>query len=115
VRQFAIILTLILTLTLAGAAIALADAPATAPAQDVDPGRLRAAVERALPAVRNGLKIFSEKKALPPPEVLAKVPEAYRCFDAGFPHGKSQFISLPATCYAAMALALAAEPPTPAR
>src|SRR5262249_32493656 len=31
-------------------------------------------------------------------------------FDAGFPHGKNQFISLPATCYAMMALSLAAEP-----
>jgi hypothetical protein len=32
-------------------------------------------------------------------------------FDAGFPHGKNQFISLSATCYAMMALSLAAEPP----
>jgi hypothetical protein len=32
-------------------------------------------------------------------------------FDAGFPYGKSQFISLPATCYAMMALATAIEEP----
>jgi hypothetical protein len=32
-------------------------------------------------------------------------------FDAGFPHGKNQFISLPATCYAMMALATAIEEP----
>ena len=31
-------------------------------------------------------------------------------FDAGFPHGKSQFISIAGTCYAMMALASAAEP-----
>jgi hypothetical protein len=71
-RQLAIILGLILTLT--GAVLALA----AAPAQDVNPGRVREAVERALPAVRNGLNTFSEKKRMPPPEVLPALPEAFR-------------------------------------
>jgi hypothetical protein len=31
-------------------------------------------------------------------------------FESGFPHGKSQFISYAATCYAVMALAVAAGP-----
>jgi hypothetical protein len=64
------------TTVFAGAAYALA--AATALARDVDPGRVRAAVERALPPIQLGLKTFSEKKPMPNPEVLATLPEAYR-------------------------------------
>src|SRR5262249_13970121 len=32
------------------------------------------------------------------------------CFDAGFPHGQSQFSSFAGTCWGTMALMLAAEP-----
>ncbi len=44
--------------------------------------------------------LFVNKRAIP----------ANNYFDAGFPHGESQFISYSATCWATMALALTAEP-----
>jgi hypothetical protein len=67
-RQFAI--------ALAGAAYALAAAPA--PAQDIDPGRARAAVEQALSPIQHGLKTFFESRPTPPPEILATLAEPFR-------------------------------------
>jgi hypothetical protein len=48
------------------------------PAQEVDPGRVRAAVERGLTSVQHGLKTFSARKALPPVQAMPTLPAAYR-------------------------------------
>src|ERR671925_1136895 len=48
---------------------------------------------------------FVSKRAMP----------ANNYFDAGFPHGQSQYASFNATCWATMALLATAEPPRPGR
>src|SRR3954469_10245686 len=65
-----------LTIILAGLACVLAAAPL--PAQEIDAGRVRAPVERALTPIQSSMKTFDAKKALPPAEVLPALPEAYR-------------------------------------
>lgn len=67
------------------------------------------------PAYRRGVKYLLETQK---PDgtwfVRKRANGLNRYFDAGFPYGKSQFISLGATYYAAMALASAVETPKPA-
>lgn len=63
------------------------------------------------PAYRRGIAFLLETQKPDGTWAVRKRANAYNTyFEAGFPHGKSQFISLPATCYAMMALSLAAEP-----
>jgi hypothetical protein len=63
------------------------------------------------PSYRRGVAFLMTSQRPDGTWFVRKWSHAYnRHFDAGFPHGKSQFISLPATCYAMMALSLAAEP-----
>ncbi len=47
-------------------------------AQEIDAGRVRAAVERGLKPVQNGLKDFSANKRMPPVEIMPALPQAYR-------------------------------------
>lgn len=61
---------------LAGAACVLSAAPLRG--QQIDPGRVRAAVEKALPPLQGGLKAFNAGKTLPPAQVVPALPEAYR-------------------------------------
>ncbi len=64
------------------------------------------------PAYRSGLAFLLETQRPDGTWFVRKWCHGYNgYFDAGFPHGKSQFISLPATCYAMMALATAIEEP----
>src|SRR4051812_38793816 len=65
-----------LAIILVGTAHALAAGPLSA--QEVDPGRVRAAVERALTPVQDGLKTFGARKSLPPVQALPTLPAAYR-------------------------------------
>ncbi len=63
------------------------------------------------PAYQRGLAFLLETQRPDGTWFVRKWAHGYNTyFDAGFPYGKSQFISLPGTCYAMMALALAAEP-----
>ena len=63
------------------------------------------------PAYRRGVAFLLETQGDDGTWYVRKWSHAYnRHFEAGFPHGKSQFISLAGTCYAMMALARAVEP-----
>jgi hypothetical protein len=64
------------------------------------------------PAYRRGLAFLLEAQKPDGTWFVRKRANSYNSyFDAGFPYAKSQFISLPATCYAMMALASAVDPP----
>lgn len=64
------------------------------------------------PAYRRGVGFLLETQRPDGTWLVKKWCRSYNgYFDAGFPHGKSQFISLPGTCYAMMALATAVEGP----
>ena len=57
--------------------------------------------------------VFLHRQVLDqPPDGMIDVVRAERAdyFDAGFPHGQSQFSSFNGTCWATMALLLAVEP-----
>lgn len=63
------------------------------------------------PTYRRGIAFLLETQRPDGTWYVRKWAHGYNTyFDAGFPHGKSQFISIAGTCYAMMALALAAEP-----
>ncbi|MFO0890205.1 MAG: prenyltransferase/squalene oxidase repeat-containing protein [Isosphaeraceae bacterium] len=63
------------------------------------------------PAFRRGISFLLSTQRADGTWFVRKWSHAYNgYFDAGFPYGKNQFISLPATCYAMTALSLACEP-----
>jgi len=63
------------------------------------------------PAYRHGVAFLLETQRPDGTWFVKKWAHGYNTyFDAGFPYGKSQFISIAGTCYAMMALATAAEP-----
>ncbi len=63
------------------------------------------------PAYRHGVAFLLETQRPDGTWFVKKWAHGYNTyFDAGFPYGKSQFISLAGTCYAMMALASAVEP-----
>lgn len=67
-------------------------------------------VQPADPAFRSGVSYLLERQAEDGSWRVAKTARAYqKYFDGGFPYGEDQYISLPATAWAAMALAIAAE------
>jgi hypothetical protein len=66
------------------------------------------------PAYKRGIAFLLATQKPDGTWFVRKWAHAYnRYFDAGFPYGKNQYISLPGTCYAMMALALAVEPTKP--
>jgi len=63
------------------------------------------------PAYRRGVAFLLGTQAEDGTWFVRKWAHGYNTyFDAGFPYGKSQYISLAGTCWAAMALSLAVEP-----
>ena len=62
-------------------------------------------------AYRRGVAFLLEGQGADGTWYVRKWSHGYnRHFEAGFPHGRSQFISLAGTCYAMMALARAVDP-----
>jgi hypothetical protein len=64
------------------------------------------------PAERRGVALLLDTQGAKGTWFVRKRTLDYnKYFDAGFPYGKDQFISLPGSCWATMSLALGIEPP----